>query len=102
MRSLALCMILACGPTPTPTGATCPDPDPYTLTWDSFGHDFMTRYCTWCHDRALTRDARNGAPIYHDYNTLEYTRDTMEHVDWYAGYGPDAQNDFMPPGRCPT
>ena len=89
-------------PQPAPTGAACPSPDPGTLTWDSFGHKFMTDYCTACHDSALPHAQRNGAPLYHDYNTLVGVVQTIDHVDEYAAAGPNAHNTRMPPDRCPT
>ena len=95
-------LLVACGDTPTPTGTTCPDPDPMTLTWENFGEPFMTKYCTWCHDSSLTRSKRNGAPLYHDFNTLLGVLKTPDHIDEQAGFGPDAQNEFMPPDRCPA
>jgi hypothetical protein len=27
---------------------------------------------------------------------------TPDHIDEQAGYGPDAENDFMPPDQCPA
>src|SRR5678815_3397097 len=102
MRGVIFVLLACCGPRPTPTGTECPDPDPYTLTYDNFGRDFMTRYCIWCHDSTLPRSQRNGAPIYHDYDTLEGVRTTIDHVDEQAGFGPDAENTFMPPDKCPS
>lgn len=87
---------------PTPTQAVCPDPDPQTLTWDSFGQPFMTDFCTSCHSSALPHDQRNGAPLYHDYDTLMSVLEIPDHIDSYAGSGPAADNTLMPPGRCPT
>lgn len=92
----------ACGTDPTPTGAVCPSPDDMSLTYVSFGQEFMGKYCTWCHDSSLPRSKRNDAPIYHDYDTLLGVRETRGHVDEQAGSGPDATNHFMPPDRCPT
>ena len=94
--------LAACGEEPTPTGTVCPTPDPLTLTYDNFGRDFMTRYCTWCHDSSLPRSQRNGAPIYHDFDTLLGVRQVIDHVDEQAGFGPDAHNTFMPGDRCPS
>jgi hypothetical protein len=103
MRTIFLLMFLvACGGSPTPTGTVCPDPDPGTLTYENFGKPFMEKYCTWCHDKAITRSNRNGAPIYHDYDTLLGVLETPDHIDQQAGSGPKASNDFMPPGRCPS
>lgn len=102
-RAVALVLVLAaCGESPTPTGAQCPDPDPRTLTYDSFGREFMERYCTWCHDSALPRSQRNGAPVFHDFDTLLGVRQVLNHIDEQAGFGPSAQNTYMPGGRCPS
>lgn len=86
---------------PTPTGTTCPDPDPGTPTYEDFGQAFMAKYCVWCHDSSLPRSKRNGAPLYHDFDTLLGVLKVPEHIDEQAGYGPDAENDFMPPDECP-
>ncbi len=103
MRHVLLVLVLAgCPGTPTPTGTVCPDPDPMTLTYDNFGKDFMTRYCTWCHDSKLPPSQRNGAPIYHDFDTLVGVLEVPDHIDEQAGWGPKAHNDFMPGQRCPT
>jgi len=87
---------------PAPTGAMCPSPDPGTLTWDNFGQKFMADYCTVCHDSGLTHAQRNGAPLYHDYDTLIGVLETPDHIDQYAGSGPEAHNTRMPPADCPT
>ncbi len=107
MRRAALALMIAaaaCGSdaAPTPTGTVCPTPDPMTLTYDNFGRDFMTRYCTWCHDSALPRSMRNGAPIFHDFDTLLGVRQVLGHIDEEAGFGPAARNTFMPGERCPS
>ena len=100
--ALLFLVLVGCGGSPEATGTVCPDPDPMTLTYDNFGRDFMTRYCTHCHSSALTRSQRNGAPLYHDYDTRMGVLQTADHIDQQAGYGPDAENDFMPPERCPS
>lgn len=87
---------------PTPTDAKCPSPDPMTLTWDSFGMKFMTSYCTDCHASTLTHSQRNGAPLYHDYDTFNGVLEIPDHIDEYAGSGPNATNTIMPPPQCPT
>lgn len=101
---LGLVVVAACGSSagPTPTETVCPTPDPMTLTYDNFGRDFMQRYCTWCHDSALPRSQRNGAPVFHDFDTLLGVRQVIDHVDEEAGFGPAAQNTFMPGDRCPS
>jgi hypothetical protein len=92
----------ACSSQPEPTGTVCPEPDPGTLTYDNFGKPFMDQYCTWCHDSSLPRSKRNGAPIYHDYDSLIGVLETPDHIDEQAGIGPNAENRFMPPDRCPA
>jgi hypothetical protein len=104
MKKYVLLFVLAAcgGDSPTPTGTECPSPDPMTLTYDNFGRDFMQRYCIVCHDSSLTRSMRNGAPLYHDFDTLIGVLQVSNHVDEQAGSGPNASNDFMPPSRCPS
>ncbi len=99
---LPFLLLVGCGGSPTPTGTVCPDPDPGTLTYDNFGKPFMDKYCTWCHAKDIPRSNRNGAPIYHDYDTLLGVLQTPDHIDEQAGSGPKASNDFMPPDRCPS
>lgn len=107
----------ACGPKPTPTGAVCPDPDPLTLAYDTedvpechgtdtgdcgFGKRFMDKYCIACHDSQLTHSHRNGAPLYHDFDSLYGVLKVPDHIDEQTGIGPKAQNRFMPPDKCPA
>jgi hypothetical protein len=87
---------------PTPTQAKCPTPDPQTLTYDDFGMQFMASYCITCHDSGLSHSQRNGAPLYHDYDTLMGILSLPDHIDEYAGSGPASHNTEMPPGRCPS
>jgi|GEM_PF-308668 len=113
MRTLVLAVLLAgcsSGAGPTPTGTTCTDPDPVTgtttLTYDNFGKGFMEHYCTNCHSSDLPHSHRNGAPIYHDFDTLLGVLEVPEHIDEQTGWGPKAHNNFMPGdgtgGRCPS
>lgn len=112
MRTLVFSLVLAActSSSPTPTGTTCPDPDPTTgtttLTYDNFGQAFMVKYCTNCHSSDLPHSERNGAPIYHDFDTLEGVLEVPDHIDEQAGIGPKASNHFMPGdgtgGRCPS
>ena len=124
MRSLLLLgFALGCsGGVPTPTGTVCPSPDPMTLAYSveavpqctgstndgdcGFGKRFMDRYCINCHDSSLMHAMRNGAPLYHDFDTLEGVLEVPDHIDEQAGAGPKAHNDFMPGagtgGRCPS
>jgi hypothetical protein len=62
----------------------------------------MADYCTACHDSQLSHSQRNGAPLYHDYDTLIGVMEIPDHIDSYAGSGPAAHNTLMPPSRCPT
>ena len=105
MRFVVLGLLMAgCTNTPVPTStqAVCPDPDPGTLTWESFGQKFMTDFCTDCHASTLVHSQRNGAPLYHDYDTLMGVLSIIDHVDQWSGSGPAADNTIMPPDRCPT
>src|SRR5688572_11329155 len=76
-----------------PTGATCPPGS--TLTYQTFGQQFMTDYCVECHDSMKTGDERNGATENHDFDTRIGVLEVKEHVDQAAGAGPDAVNDQM-------
>lgn len=111
MRTLVLlCLIAGCTDKPTPTGTTCADPDPITgtttLTYENFGQAFMATYCTNCHSSDLLHSQRNGAPIYHDFDTLLGVLEVPDHIDEQTGWGPNAHNNFMPGdgtgGRCPS
>jgi hypothetical protein len=78
-----------------PTNATCPPGS--TLTYDNFGRDFMTRYCTRCHSSELEGEARHGAPTFHDFDTRFGIKGVANHVDETSAAGPDAINRGMPP-----
>jgi hypothetical protein len=102
---LCACVFAACTTTSkgVPTGATCPDPEQPPQTWDNFGHTFMTTYCTSCHSSQLPLPSqRNGATVYHDFDTLAGAAGPTVHIDEEAGAGPNATNTLMPPDRCPT
>jgi hypothetical protein len=103
MRVLVIfALVTGCSSSPTPTGTTCPDPDPMTLTYENFGKPFMDTYCIVCHDQHLPLSKRNGAPLYHDFDTLQGVLEVPDHIDEQAGWGPDAHNSFMPGERCPS
>ena len=78
----------------TPSGAVCPSGS--TLTWDNFGEEFMTTYCTRCHSRELKGAAHMGAPADHDFDWHEGVLFVKEHVDQYAAAGPSSVNTVMP------
>ena len=78
-----------------PSGATCPPSS--TLTYASFGQHFMATYCTQCHSSTLTGDQRMGAPLFHDFDTLEGIMAFAQHIDESTAAGPKAVNTLMPP-----
>lgn len=78
-----------------PTGATCPPGS--TLTYTSFGHAFMSRYCVRCHSSRLVGANRQGATEFHDFDTLVGLRAISDHIDRTAAIGPEAENRTMPP-----
>lgn len=82
-----------------PTGALCPEDS--TLSWLSFGKEFMESYCTRCHSTGLTGAERKGAPNDHNFDTPALVRLELEHIDQAAAAGPDAINTEMPIG-APT
>jgi hypothetical protein len=79
----------------TSTGSICPTDN--TLTYDSFGQEFMDSYCTQCHSSELQGEARNGATVDHDFDTLDGILGVLEHIDQMAAAGPDSVNTTMPP-----
>lgn len=76
------------------TGATCPQSS--TLTYASFGQSFFGTYCTRCHSSTVTGDARHGATIGVNFDTLEGIRDHACTIDSFAGSGPNGTFTFMP------
>lgn len=83
------------------TEAQCPSSDP--PTYETFGRTFMSSYCVRCHSSELTGDARQGAPVDHDFDTLEGVLPLARVIDQYAGAGPAGENEAMPPdGAQPT
>lgn len=80
-----------------PTNSICPEIS--TLTYGTFGQEFMTKYCTSCHSSELKGDARQGAPEYHDYDTISGIRAVGDLIDQTTASGPAATNLWMPPGR---
>lgn len=77
-----------------PTEAVCPPSS--TLTYENFGQPFMEHYCTRCHSSTLTGDARQDAPLYHDFDSLDGILAVADHVDQKAASGPAAANVSMP------
>lgn len=84
-----------------PTGSTCPQGS--TLTYNNFGKAFMEQYCTRCHSSELTGSARNGAPSFHDFDTLPGIKAVSDHIDETTAAGPSSTNEGMPEdGAKPT
>lgn len=104
-RALVLALALTgCGESALfgpPTESVCPTSDP--PTWDTFGQDFMTRYCTRCHASTVRGEDRQGAPSFHDFDTVFGVRAVRVHIDQTTAIGPAARNTSMPPdGDAPT
>ena len=84
-----------------PTGAVCPPTQ--TVSYTNFGKNFLESYCLRCHSVQLTGGDRNGAPEHHNFDTLDLIKDQIEEIDGVAGFGPDSENDRMPPnGATPS
>ncbi len=96
---LALALALAgCSDPPLfgpPTQSQCPPGS--ALTWDSFGRKLMEDYCTRCHHSELVGAARQGAPSFHDFDTVFGVRAVDDHIDETSASGPAATNTSMPP-----
>ncbi len=64
---MMLLWLLACGGGEEESGdPTCVEPP--VVTWDSYGHIFMTTYCVSCHS-VYNVDHRFGAPLGVDFDT---------------------------------
>lgn len=99
--TLAACSSDGGSKPPMATDSACPPTS--TLTYDNFGKPFMQAYCTRCHASTLHGDDRQGAPVFHDFDSLVGILQVANHVDSYAAAGPSAENDRMPnEGPVPT
>lgn len=78
-----------------PTESTCPQDS--ALSYETFGKPFMERYCTDCHSSELRSESRQGAPSFHDFDTLSGTKAVSDHIDQTTAAGPAATNQGMPP-----
>ncbi len=91
--------VTACSDTkPTlgpPTESVCPDGS--SLTYESFAKPFMEAYCTRCHARTVTGADREGAPSFHDFDSLFGIKVVFDHIDQTTASGPAATNESMPP-----
>jgi uncharacterized membrane protein len=79
-----------------PSQAICPDDS--TLTYETFGREFLETYCTRCHDSSRPAGERNGAPPTVNFDTAELARTHRLAIDAVAAAGPDRINIFMPLG----
>jgi hypothetical protein len=101
MRWLAGLVVaqLACTSSPPlfgpPTRSVCPPGS--ALTYESFGRPFMAAYCTRCHASDLRGDDRQGAPSFHDFDSLFGIKVVFDHIDETTAAGPAASNTSMPP-----
>jgi hypothetical protein len=99
-----LLVVSACSEPPLfgpPTESVCASDS--TLTYESFGKNFMTKYCTRCHSSELVGADRNGAPSFHDFDTLYGIKAVSNHIDETTASGPAATNTSMPPDKpAPT
>ncbi len=75
--------------------AICPTDS--QLTYDNFGSEFFSKYCTDCHSSSLSGEARHDAPIAYNFDTVEGIREFAEHIDVEAAAGPIRVNEKMPP-----
>jgi hypothetical protein len=103
----AVCALVlaACSDTkPTlgpPTQSVCADGS--TLTYESFAKPFMEAYCTRCHARTVVGADREGAPSFHDFDSLSGIKVVFDHIDQTTASGPAATNEGMPPdGPTPS
>ncbi|MFN0253383.1 MAG: hypothetical protein ACKV2T_41315 [Kofleriaceae bacterium] len=106
MTRIALAMVAllaACDEEPLfgpPTESECPPTQ--TLSYENFGKPFMESYCTECHDSSLRGKDRQGAPSFHDFNTVFGIRAVWQHIDFTTAAGPTGiVNDTMPPAGEP-
>lgn len=84
-----------------PTQSICPEIS--TVTYGTFGEQFMEKYCTRCHSSELKGADRMGAPEFHDFDTVSGIRSVADHIDQTAASGPAVTNTAMPPdGAIPT
>jgi hypothetical protein len=106
MKAIMLAALLAGACTSEPTlgpltMSECPQGS--TLTYENFGKPFMENYCTRCHSTKVMGDDRQGAPTFHDFDSLFGVKAVWNHVDQTSAAGPAAFNDSMPPDKpAPT
>jgi hypothetical protein len=77
------------------SGADCVPGEP--LDYESFGRDFMARYCLSCHTRVNT--GTRMAPLGRDFDDLALIRQFARQIDQMAAAGPAANTRVMPPSE---
>jgi uncharacterized membrane protein len=80
--------------TALPTGTACPQSS--TLTYANFGQGFFSTFCLRCHSVNVTGDARNGATIGVNFDTIDGIRTNRCRIDDFAGNGPSQNRRIMP------
>lgn len=76
------------------SGSLCPEDS--DLTYDSFGKDFMGKYCLRCHTSSMTLPNRL-APVGRDFDDLASIRTSAHAIDQMAAAGPKGVHSTMPP-----
>jgi uncharacterized membrane protein len=99
----AAVLLLAGCAEPVASGSSCPT-EGTTLTAQSFGTNFVDKYCTRCHSTEKSGIfGRHGAPSDYNFNTIEGVRSHLKDIDAYAAAGPAREEAMMPPdGDMPT
>lgn len=98
MRLAAILLVACTSSQPTlgpATQAVCAPGS--TLTYETFAKPFMERYCTRCHAITLRGEARQGAPSFHDFDSLNGIKVVADHIDQSTASGPASTNTGMPP-----
>ena len=74
-----------------------PCPPDSVLTYDNFGGPFVLNWCAGCHSAGLPQDARAGATVGVDFDTIDDIRAQSDRMWARAG----DQNATMPPSGGP-
>jgi uncharacterized membrane protein len=90
--AVALPALAACDPPPLPMADYACPPGGTTLTYDSFGREFLATQCNTCHARDAT--TRHGAPEAYHFDTLADIHARADRI-FVRAAGP---NTSMPPG----
>ncbi len=89
------------GVSPVATADTGPQdcPPGSLVTWQTFGSGFIDTWCTTCHSKILTGDARYGAPEGLDFNTYDQVAASQDRIVEQAALG---EPPPMPPAGGTT